>query len=489
MFEKPQEDPIGSCASRRAACYKLEESEKALKEIVAWMREYWTHPEQCRVYPNAQPVEIRESVAGPLPRKGRAVSDVFADFKKNVLPGLLHWNHPGFFGFFPCNTSGPSAVASLLSSTLNVNPFSWNAGPSATELEFKVVQWLAEAVGLPWTGVLQDTASSATLCAVIAARERAWRSREVGLRAGPELIAYASEEVHSSVKKALYIAGMGKSQLRLIPTEETLAMQPQALSAAIQDDLAAGRTPFFVCSTLGTTSSTAFDPVGKIADVLESHGERLASPVWHHVDAALAGNAAILPEMQWMMEGVSRADSFVFNPHKWLFTNFECSVLLVRNPQPYKDALSEDAAYLRDANRLDKETEDLRDWTLQLGRGFRGLKLWFVLQSYGLDGIKDLLRNHLKLTRELYSLVSKDSRFITLQPPLLNTFCIRLADEAATTQFYQNIVSRGRIYLTPTRIRNTFWIRIAIGQTAVQPEDIDLLWRELSGLSKTTAQA
>jgi aromatic-L-amino-acid decarboxylase len=491
-LDRPQTSDSPSVAERRAAAYRLEETEAVLRKMTNWLRTYWTQPEHWPVYQPGQTGDTYRQIAPEMPTKGQPLDEVFCAFQQTVLPRLLHWNHPGFFGFFPSNTSGPSVAASLLTASLNVNPFSWNAGPGAVELEARVVEWLGAAIGLPWPGCLQDTASSSTLCAVIAARERALarfpEAQEEGLRAAPPLAAYLSEEAHSSVEKALLLAGIGGAYIHKIPTSDHLGIDANALHAAILADHSRGRIPFFVCSSLGTTSSTAFDDVHAVQSAIEQTrpAAKYTHTIWHHVDAALAGSAAILPEQRWMMNGVKEADSFVFNPHKWLFTHFECSALFVRDKETYKAALRSDPAYLQNhTEKSDDDSngyspEDYRNWSIQLGRGFRGLKLWFVLSTYGLDGIQKLLRHHLQLTQHLYKLLADDRRFVVLSPPRLNTICIACPKgDHDTRQLYERIIQRKRVYLTPTVIRDRFWIRIAIGQTAVQIEDVESLYSEL----------
>lgn len=473
-----------STQDERLQRYAWKHVEDAMPLLMQWIHNYWAHPEHRLVYQPSPPGSVLESLPADMPEEGTTAETVLQDFDRLIAPGLLHWNHPGFFGFFPSNTSGPAVAAATLSAAINVNPFSWNAGPSATELEMRIIQWLGRAIGLPWRGTLQDTASSATLCAVIAAREQALKA--VGcesVREAPQLVAYASAEAHNSVAKAIHLAGIGPAGLRTLPTRSDLSLDPAALEQAIAEDRKQGRLPFFVCSTLGSTSSTAFDDVAANAAALASHDV----PIWHHVDAALAGSAALLPEMSWMMRGCAAADSFVFNPHKWLFTNFDCSVLLVRQPDVYKAALSADAAYLQNHTPLaplpehEQATEDFRNWSLQLGHGFRGLKLWFVLRCYGKQQLTSMIREHLRLTKELHGRFEAQSEiFETLAKPQLNTICFRLrSGEGHTRALHQNLTTRGKVYLTPTVVRGVFWIRVAIGQTAVLPEDIDTLWHEI----------
>lgn len=482
-------------ATARRDLYQLSALEAVVPQIMQWIAQYWTDPRVRPVYQPGLPGDVLASLPVKMPLEAEDLDTIFKDFDARIAPGLLHWNHPGFFGFFPCNTSGPSVAAALLAAAIDANPFSWNAGPAGVELEMRLVEWLSEAIGLRWKGCLQDTASSASLCALVAARERALTpeppapqmNNPTPLAADlSKLVAYVSTEAHSSVAKGAFLAGLGRHQLRNIGTTDELAMDPAALRTAMIADAAAGLLPFFVCTTLGTTSSTAFDRPDAIQDEVDALFDTgvLKHRPWHHVDAALAGSAAILPEMGWMMRGVERADSFVFNPHKWLFTHFECSVLLVREPQAYKAALSADPEYLVNHLQQQGEVEDFRNWTIQLGRGFRGLKLWFVLRAYGLTRLQQMIRNHLAMTQDLYSRIQTQARendclFVTLCPPRLNTICLRMRSEELTRSLLQIITQRGQIYLTPTRVRGTFWLRIAIGQTALLQADIDYLWSEL----------
>jgi aromatic-L-amino-acid decarboxylase len=468
----------------RRDLYQLSSLEAIVPSIMDWIAQYWTNPRVRPVYQPGNPGDVLAALPTEIPVQAEDLNSIFKDFDERIAPGLLHWNHPGFFGFFPCNTSGPSVAGALLAAAIDVNPFSWNAGPAGVELEMRLVQWLSDAIGLKWKGCLQDTASSASLCAIIAARERALTATANDLG---KLVAYVSTESHSSVAKGAFIAGLARHQIRSIATLDDLAMDPQALHAAMTEDSKKGLIPFFVCTTLGTTSSTAFDKPDSIQDVIDElfGAGVIKHKPWHHVDAALAGCAAILPEMAWMMRGVDRTDSFVFNPHKWLFTNFECSVLLVREPRAYKAALSADPEYLVNHLQQQHEVEDFRNWTVQLGRGFRGLKLWFVLRAYGLAKLQLMIRNHLAMTKRLYQTIEtqlqkdEDRLFVTLCEPRLNTICLRMRTEELTHKLLQILTNRGQIYLTPTRIRGTFWLRIAIGQTAVLQSDIDYLWSHL----------
>jgi aromatic-L-amino-acid decarboxylase len=489
----PMPNPPKSQQDRRLELYDWSALNDSVEPLMHWIREYWAQPENRSVYEPQPPGKVLDALPQDMPVEPESPAAVLRDFESIIAPGLLHWNHPGFFGFFPCNTSGPAVAAATLGAAINVNPFSWNAGPSATELEMRLIEWLGRAIQLPWPGTFQDTASSATLCAVIAAREQTLR--KIGarsLREAPQLTAYTSSEAHNSVSKAIHLAGLGHGALRVVATREDLSMDPEALRHAIVNDRQSGCMPFFVCSTLGTTSTTAFDDVAANCQAISNARSGAQSdaqsglPIWHHVDAALAGTAALLPEMQWLMKGCLSADSFVFNPHKWLFTGFDCSVLLVKNREAYTSALSADAAYLQNhapvaaPSSSQIPVEDFRNWSIQLGHGFRGLRLWFVLRCYGRARLESMIRAHLKMAQDLYGhLAQRREHFVTLAEPKLNTVCFRMHSEEATKRLHRLVTERGRVYLTPTVVKNTFWIRIALGQTGLLEQDVQALVDEL----------
>lgn len=489
--ERNQPSALQSSALQRSALYGLDELERIWPDLIHFTRRYWTEPEKFPVYAPPEPGDVFKSLPESMPEDGTPLADLLVHFESVLRPGLLHWNHPGFFGFFPCNTSAPSVASAVLSATLNINPFSWNAGPAATELEARIVRWFAREAGLDWEGSLQDTASSATLCAVLAARERARRSFETRGKPTPaleQLFAYVSAETHNSVTKALHIAGIPRKNIRILATREDFSLDPQILGQKLREDCTQGGLPFFICSTIGSTSSSACDDIRALVQSIQTHhteASTVFSP-WHHVDAACAGSLILLPEKKHLFEGLEDADSFVFNPHKWLFTHFECSVLLVKNRRELTDALSDNPSYLRDTHTDDDSIEgvtDFRNWSVQLGRGFRSLKLWFVLKHFGKKNIQERLQSHLSMTQTLAERFQTQGPALGLQLlcwPQINTICFRRGDDESTRALHKLTRERGVVYLTPTTIRDQFWIRIAIGQTALLESDIETLWCEIA---------
>ena len=375
----------------------LDEFRRHGHSFVDWMADYLATIERHPVRAQVRPGEIAAQLPPAPPAESEPLERIFADFERILLPGMTHWQHPSFFAYFPANSSPPSVLAEMLTATLGAQCMLWQTSPAATELETRTLDWLRQMIGLPdgFAGVIQDSASSATLCAILAARERAteWRTDEDGLGACPPLVFYASEEAHSSVEKAVRIAGLGRRGLRLIPTDDDFAMRPDALAAAIREDRAGGRVPAGVVATLGTTGVGASDPLRPIGAICREHG------LYLHVDAAWAGSALLLDEHRSLIEGAEHVDSFVFNPHKWLLTNFDCSAHFVRDPVALVRTLSVLPAYLQ--SREAGAVIDYRDWGVPLGRRFRALKLWFVLRSYGVARLQAMLRDHIAWTAEL----------------------------------------------------------------------------------------
>jgi aromatic-L-amino-acid decarboxylase len=391
-----------------------------------------------------------------------------------IVPGLTHWQSPSFFGFFPANTSPPAILGDLLSTGLGVQGMLWATSPAVTELEMVVLDWLVELCGLPARfrstgaggGVIQDSASSASLCALLAARERAGSG---------ELVAYTSEQAHSSIDKDARIAAI--PHLRTIPVDDAFAMRPDALAAAIAADVTAGRRPFFVAATVGTTSSCAVDPVRTIADIASAHR------MWVHVDAAYAGSAAVCPEHRHLLDGVERADSFVFNPHKWLLTTFDCSAFFVADRGPLVAALSIVPEYLRNQASESGEVVDYRDWQVPLGRRFRALKLWFVLRSYGAEGLRRHIRHHVALAGDLAEAIDADAGWELAAPPRLGLVCFRAVggddDEALNQRVLDDCNASGRLFLTHTRLDGRLTLRMAIGSPHTRASHVDAAWDRL----------
>lgn len=453
---------------------------KNAHQLVDWMADYMENKEQYPVISGAKPGDLFRQLPDHAPEQGEAFENIFKDFEEIILPGITHWQHPSFFGYFPANNSEPSILAEMLTSTLGAQCMSWLTSPAATELEEKVLDWLRDAKGIDssWKGVIQDTASTATLCAILTAREKAtgYRINRHGFSGKLRFRVYSSEHVHSSIAKALRIAGIGSENLVKIDVDNAFAMNPQALDKAIQADLAKGYHPLCVISAVGTTSSTAIDPVEEIAEVCSRYR------LWHHIDAAYAGTALLLPEYQWMIRGHEMADSYVFNPHKWMFTNFDCSVLYLRNPDELVQTFSLTPEYLKTSQ--DEHVNNYRDWGIQLGRRFRALKLWIVIRSYGLEGIRKKLRHHLDLAKRIKTRIDEHPKLEILAPVPLNTICFRYTAPGLSLQDLNEINKKwmetanrtGKMFFTHTKLDNRYVIRWVIGQTDVQERHVDAAW-------------
>jgi len=355
-------------------------------EFVDWIADYFENIEKYPVKSQVNPGDIKKQIPINAPEQGEDMNDIFRDFQNIIMPGISHWQHPGWFAYFPANNSPASVLGEMLTAGLGVQGMIWDTSPSATELEEVVMNWLREMIDLPkeFTGVIQDTASTATLCALLSAREKisSFQINQKGFR--QTMRVYVSSQTHSSIEKDVKIAGFGRENMVVIDVDEKFAMQPEVLRKAITDDIQNGLIPCCVVSTLGTTSSMAMDPIEEIGQICKDYG------IWHHVDAAFAGTAAITPEYRFFMKGVELADSFVFNPHKWMLTNFDCSAYFVKEPEILKRTFSIMPEYLKTA--ADEQVNNYRDWGIQLGRRFRALKLWFVIRSYGVEGIREMVR-------------------------------------------------------------------------------------------------
>jgi len=449
---------------------------------VDWVASYLERLETWPVRSRVAPGEIRAALPGRAPEHGEPYDAILADVERLILPGITHWQSPNFFAYFSANASPPAMLAELISAGLGVQGMLWATSPACTELETHVLDWLADALALPDAftsrgaggGVIQDTASSATLCALLAARDRVTNgaATERGVPAG--LTAYASSQAHSSVEKAVGIAGLGRTHLRLVDVDATFAMRPDALDEAIRADRTAGRSPCFVAATVGTTSSTAMDPVRAIAGVCRRHG------VWLHVDAALAGNAALCPEFRHLLDGLELADSYCVNPHKWMLTNFDCDAFYVADRSALLRALSILPEYLRNQATDAGAVIDYRDWQIPLGRRFRALKLWFVMRSYGLDGLRRHIRHHVELTQRFAAWVRADPRFEIVAPVPLNLVCFRLrGDDGPNERLLATLNATGEVYLTHTRLNGRFVLRLAVGATFTAARHVEAAWRRI----------
>lgn len=451
-------------------------------ELVDWMADYLADASAYRVVPDVAPGDIAGALPRHPPEAGEAFDAILADFHRLIVPGMTHWNHPGWFAYFPGNNSPPSILAEMLTATLGAQCMSWQTSPAATELEQVTMEWLRGMIGLSedFTGAIQDTASTSTLVALLSARERAtahaWGAQ--GPAAGePRLAVYASAEAHSSVAKGVRLAGYGSEMLRAMPVDAAFALRPDALEAAIAADIAAGIRPACVVATIGTTSSTAVDPVRAVGEICRRHG------VWLHVDAAYAGSAAILPECRRHFDGVELADSFVFNPHKWLLTNFDCSAYFVRDMPTLLRTFGAAPEYLRTAH--DERVVNYRDWGIQLGRRFRALKLWFVIRSYGVEGLRRLLRDHIALAQEFRSWVEAEPGFEVMAPSPFGLVCFRSrpagfeegpALDAHNRALLARVNGHGTAYLTHTSLGGRFAIRLVVGQWRTTRADVAAAW-------------
>lgn len=448
--------------------------------LIDWVADYLENVEQYPVMSQVKPGDIRARLPAAPPLEGEPFAAIFRDFEEIILPGITHWQSPNFFAYFPSNNSGPSILGELLAAGMGVQGMLWATSPACTELETHVLDWMVDLLGLPAAfkssstggGVIQDSASSATLCAILAARERA-NGGQGNLRGlDGSLVAYCSTQAHSSVEKGVRIAGLGSNNLRFIDVDEHFAIRPELLDAAIAADRAAGRRPCFVCATVGTTSSTAIDPIAAIGRVCRRHG------VWLHVDGALAGTAAICPEFHYLHEGFDQVDSYCFNPHKWMFTNFDCDCFFVADRGTLIRTLSVLPEYLRNQASESGAVIDYRDWQVPLGRRFRSLKLWFVLRSFGVEGIRERIRRHIGLAREFAGWVADDPRFELAAPAPLALVCFRhRGGEAVNQQILDRLNASGRMCLSHTRLDEKLTLRLSIGQTNTERRHVEQAWQ------------
>ncbi len=460
---------------------KFQEFRKTAHEFVDWMADYLETNESYPVKSMVSPGEIFNRLSDQPPEECESIDTIFGDFKEVLLPGITHWQSPNFFAYFPANSSPPSILAEMLTATLGAQCMMWETSPAAAELEEKMMHWLMQMLGFPdgFEGVIQDTASTATLTALVSARERAanFKINDKGFTGNEKFRIYCSTETHSSIEKAVKIAGFGKENLIKIKVDEAFKMDPEALRKTIHKDLDQDVTPLCIIATLGTTGTTSVDPLKQIAAISREH------KIWLHVDAAMAGNALILPEYRWMIEGMDQADSFVFNPHKWLFTNFDCSVYFVRDPDLLIKTFEILPEYLKTWSR--GQVNDYRDWGIPLGRRFRALKLWFVIRSYGVTGLQKKLRFHIDLARKLEKMIGREPDFELMAPVPLNTVCFRylppgVRNTATINQINEKLLKAlnqsGKLYLTHTKLNGLYTIRFVVGQTYVTEKHVLDAW-------------
>jgi aromatic-L-amino-acid/L-tryptophan decarboxylase len=452
------------------------------KEVVDWIADYYQRIETYPVLSQVKPGQIRASLPSSPPLKGENFETILQDVEKLIVPGLTHWQSPNFFAFFPGNTSGPSILGELLSAGLGVQGMLWATSPACTELETHVLDWLVELLDLPEKfkstgkggGVIQDTASSASLSALLAARERKTGFKTNTQGCDGRLTAYTSTQAHSSIEKAVKIVGMGRQNLRLIEVDDHFALRPEALARQLKSDLQAGLIPCFVSATVGTTSSNALDPLPEIGRICQEAG------IWFHVDGAIAGTAALCPEYRSILNGLELADSFCFNPHKWMFTNFDCDCFFVADRQALINTFSILPEYLRNQASESGAVIDYRDWHIQLGRRFRALKLWFVLRYYGAEGLQYHIKRHIQLAQDFTRWVQEDDRFELAAPAPLNLVCFRYkGTDEQNRRLLDQLNQSGELYLTHTILNNRFILRLCIGQTYTEERHVVQAWRKI----------
>jgi len=462
------------------------------RRALEWVAAYRAGVERHPVLSRAAPGELRDALPAEAPERGEAFETILEDLERLILPGITHWQSPGFFAYFPSNASEPSVLGELLSAGLGVQGMLWATSPACTELEAHVLDWLVGLLGLPagfrsdgaGGGVIQDSASSAALCALVAARERATGGESNRRGCGGRLVAYASSQAHSSIEKAVRIAGLGSDNLRRIEVDERFAMRPEALRARLEADRAAGRVPCFVCATAGTTSSGAFDPIEPIAAVCRELG------AWLHVDGAWAGAAAICPELRAPFAGLEGADSYCFNPHKWLLTNFDCTAFWVADRRALTAALSISPEYLRNRASDTGRVTDYRDWQVPLGRRFRALKLWLVLRHYGAERLRAMIRSHVALAAELAGWIGADPRFELAAPVSLGLVCFRhRGGDAVNQELMERLNAGGTAYLTHTRLENRLTLRFSIGQYRTRRGHVTAAWERVRAIAEDVAPA
>ena len=464
-----------------------EEFRRHGKEVVDWIADYYERVESLPVLSQVKPGEIRASLPAQPPQQGESFRAMLSDIDRLIMPGITHWQSPNFFAFFPANTSAPSILGEMLSAGLGVQGMLWATSPACTELETHVLDWLVDMLDLPSKfkssgkggGVIQDTASSAALCAVLAARERStnFASNEQG--GNGKLIAYTSNQAHSSIEKAVKIAGLGRKNLRLIDVDENFALRPELLLAQIRKDKAEGLVPCFVSATVGTTSSNGLDPLQAIGEICR------AENIWFHVDGAMAGTAALCPEFRYIQDGVELADSYCFNPHKWMFTNFDCDCFFVADRKVLIKTLSILPEFLRNQATESGAVIDYRDWHIPLGRRFRALKLWFVIRHYGVEGLQHHIREHVNLALQFARSVEKSAEFELAAPAPLNLVCFRhRGGDDINRQILDRLNESGEMYLTHTVLNGKFTLRLCVGQTQTEARHVERAWKLIQAASQ-----
>jgi aromatic-L-amino-acid decarboxylase len=465
-----------------------EEFRKHAHELVEWMADYMENVEKYPVRSSVAPGEIFKKIPEKAPQQAESFDSLMRDFNEIIMPGITHWQHPDFFAYFPANTSPASVLAEMMTATLGAQCMIWETSPAAAELEEKMMMWLRDLIGLPsgFEGVIQDSASTATLTAILTAREKAtnFSVNSEGFKTPGILQVYCSGQTHSSVEKAVKISGIGKKNLVKIPVREDFSMDPLKLREAIIADKNNGKIPCCVIATLGTTGTTAIDPLKAIGDICSEFD------IWLHVDAAMAGTALILPEFQWMLNGKENIDSFVFNPHKWMFTNFDCTAYFVKDAGILIKTFEILPEYLKTRTR--GKVNDYRDWGVPLGRRFRALKLWSVIRTYGVDRLREKIRLHIEIGKKLAVQISAEPDFELLAPVPICVVCFRFIPagyqedqlNALNEKLNHILNDSGKIYLSHTVLNGKYTLRMVTAQTNVTEQHVENAWE----LIKETAR-
>jgi aromatic-L-amino-acid/L-tryptophan decarboxylase len=451
-----------------------EEFRRLGHELVDWTANYLADPGRYPVLPSVAPGDLIDALPASGPERGESMPAILADFERLILPATTHWNHPGFMAYFANSSTGPGVLGELLTAVLNVNGMIWKSSPAATELEQVTLAWLLRWMGLPsdWFGIIFDTASTSTMHALAAARQAA--DPEARLRgASGNLALYASELAHSSVEKGAIAIGIGQNNVRKICCDAAFRMRPDLLEAAILLDRANGLRPFCVVPTVGTTSATSIDPVPEIAAIAARHG------LWMHVDAAYGGAAAIVPELRQVLLGAEHADSLVVNPHKWLLTPLDLSVLYTRHPATLKQAFSLVPDYLQTTEN--PRAVNFMDYGIPLGRRFRALKLWFVMRYYGREGLAEVIRGHVACAREFSAWIEADPRFELCAPVPLSLVCFRVkGTDDENRKLLERVNASGEVFLSHTALDGRFTLRLAIGNIHTGIEHVRRAWEKLT---------
>jgi aromatic-L-amino-acid decarboxylase len=457
-----------------------DEFRKHAHELVEWMAAYLENVEKYPVRSQVKPGEIFKQIPDKAPVLPDSFTNLMKDIDDIIMPGITHWQNPNFFAYFPANTSPPSILAEMIIAALGAQCMNWETSPAAAELEEKMMNWLKEMTGLPdyFEGVIQDSASTATLAAIITAREKAsnYYFNEDGSNSSGTLRVYCSEQAHSSVEKAVKISGLGKRNLVKVAVDENFAMLPGRLEESVKSDKQNGFIPCCVVVTIGTTGTTAVDPLRPVGEICRKND------IWLHVDAAMAGTALILPEFQWMLDGKEYIDSFLFNPHKWMFTNFDCTAYFTRDVASLIKTFEILPEYLKTRTR--GQVNDYRDWGIPLGRRFRALKLWSVIRSFGTEGLQKKVRMHIQFAARLRELISKEPDFELMAPVIINLVCFRYCPPGFDKKEINNLNEKlnhslndsGKIFLSHTVLNGKYTLRMVTGQTNVTLEHIERAW-------------